>query len=385
MNDLEKDYKVLFLKWYEEVFKKTSLYTNMRQISENSPWHREENVAVHTNMVVEKYLEHAKTVWDFNDLCGAVACAFHDVGKPDARTECFSEKRGKYFKYSGHELISARLWEDWAVSNWKYLNKVFGFNPKDIFTVGWMVENHLPWNFTKKGKNIKYMVLTLNKLFGDKTVFYNFLRSDVYGRISDDAEEKRKKTEEWFDNFDMRWYEFNHPYALNIDKSQPTLYVMIGAAGTGKSTFTKKMKETGDYEVHSLDALRLLWYTNPKLPSAEDAYRYAFDKSCEDPSFKSKANNEYMKLIRSRKNIILDNINTSRKRRGWYINLARNYGYNIVAVIAPVSLKMILERQNTRGDKCVPLDAVKNQYMKLVYPSYGEFDDILVEDWNIHK
>ena len=130
-----------FITWYNQVFKVSYLYEAMEQTVEGSPWHRERNVGVHTDMVVSQYLTRS----DIFDKIGALACAFHDVGKPNSMTQKFREDRGTYNAFNGHEQVSARLWEQYAVANWKTLVETFGLVSHDIYKIAVLIEHHVPW------------------------------------------------------------------------------------------------------------------------------------------------------------------------------------------------------------------------------------------------
>ena len=73
-----------FIRYYHNVLNNTEMFRLMHLVPENSPWHRERNVGVHTDMVVSEYLIRVGNDWNHNDLLGAFVCAFHDVGKPKA-------------------------------------------------------------------------------------------------------------------------------------------------------------------------------------------------------------------------------------------------------------------------------------------------------------
>ncbi len=387
------DLRTSFIRWYfNEFVDLDPLYVAMSRVSEDSPYHRERSVAVHTSMVVGEYLsrvpdEDSVNEWFFADLSGALAAAFHDVGKPAARKEAWNEDRGTYYRYGGHEIISARLWEDWAVRNWDFLKAEFDLSPETIFCVGWMIENHMPWSITKSEKR-KYLALGAHRSIGYVENFINFLKADQWGRISDDYRTKRQDVIDWCvafsDYFDKEvskeTYRYKNEYA-------PILYIPIAASGSGKSTYIDnimKRESARTTGVFSLDLLRLHWYVgDKKLPSAEDPYSYAFKKSCDDKQFKSNANAEFLNMVRDGNNIVVDNVNTSRKSRAWYIAEARKRGYNIHALLFPIDLQTVLDRQHSRSDKTVPADAVKQQYMRLSYPSIGEVDSIEVVDCNL--
>jgi predicted kinase len=122
---------------------------------------------------------------------------------------------------------------------------------------------------------------------------------------------------------------------------------------------------------YSWDDLRHRWYDPVD-------YSNAFKLSTEDPEFNSKAQREFVNLIKSRKSVVVDNTNLSAKRRRFFVSTARQAGYRVVGVVFPVSLETVLNRQETRPDKSVPEEAVRRQYMSVSLPSYGEVDDVFI-------
>src|SRR5574343_404708 len=116
-----------FTQFVDEHLYPHEMFKAMNNTIEDSPWHREENVWVHTMMVLKEYYDATDDVWMKADLIGAFACAFHDVGKPLAEEEVYSEARGVYRRYGGHELISARMWTNWALTNLHVLQDAFCF------------------------------------------------------------------------------------------------------------------------------------------------------------------------------------------------------------------------------------------------------------------
>ncbi len=366
------DYKQAFLSWYDN-FKHTDLFLSMEAISENSPWHREATVGIHTEMVVSEYINAADLyhsdecrvdpIWDRETYLGAVACAFHDVGKPGARTAKFSEARGNYFSYPGHELMSARLFEDYAAQH------SHDFGPDEIYMICWMLEHHMPWEVKDKTKR-ENMARTVREL-GFVDVFTRVLFADQYGRISDDAETKHASVREWVAEFANLVYSVD--VSKDVDADAPVLYMPIAASGSGKSTFRASL---GDVNTFSLDDLRHEFY------DATD-YAKAFQRSVEDKSFDSRANARFHAVVKQKKDLYVDNTNCSAKRRRWYLDIARKHGYTLVAVLFPISIDEVVRRQTTRTDKTVPAHAVQRQYMSLQLPCYGEFDRVLIRSDNM--
>ncbi len=374
------DLKNKFITWYFNEFHATSLFQRMLETTEGSSYHREVNVGVHTDMVVAQYLTQHTTNglggWTVEDLCGAYACAFHDVGKPAA---CemngikFKPDRGNYLSFGGHEQISARLWEDYAMTNWEiFSNMGLEHFKSHVFVVGWMIEHHLPWG-VKDPKKRRMLVQTL-KDYNILFPFANMLVSDTFGRISDDAEAKREKVSVWLKDLitEECKYDWTSPNTTVDGTFRPVLYLPIGSSGCGKSTYRAALA-TNDpqYRVRmfSWDDLRQEFYG--------DDYAEAYRCSIEDDQFMSKANARFIDLVKQGKPIYVDNTNLTRKRRNFYITEARRRGYFVVAVIFPIALQTVLDRQFTRPDKNVPASAVRQHYMNIQLPSMSEVDNII--------
>lgn len=211
-----------FILWYNDEFKRTRMYSDMANCCEGSPYHREHSVAVHTDMVVMEFLAYLsdRERWTKEVVLGLFAAAFHDVGKPHDRKEKFREDRGTYYSFGGHELTSARLWEDYAVTNWSMLRDRFEFEAIDIYKVGILVEQHKPWDLKDTSK-LEALNLTMMMLNLDNT-FTSLVQADAYGRMSDDAEEKRAKVESWCEEFENRSFALSgHPI---LNNKIPTKY-----------------------------------------------------------------------------------------------------------------------------------------------------------------
>lgn len=352
------------------------LFVAMSTTVEASPWHREANVLVHTEMVVNEYLKLTDAVrqtpddWTIEDYLGGLCCVWHDTGKPAARTPKNSPERGDYFAYHGHELLSARLFENYAV-----MNSLLHLN--DLFIVEWMIHHHMPWSITDQHKLASLKATPI--YFGDNGMYEAYTRAllaDQFGRIADDQEGKNASASAWVEKLNNTTDTVTPTlYKGSITMTdRPVMFVPIGPSGAGKSTLYKNYVQSIDgkkFESYSLDALRHRYY------DATD-YAKAYQKSVEDSSFESRAKQEFMKLVKAGGNIYIDNTNLSAKRRAFYISEAKRRNYVIVAFHLTSSLDTLKARQRTRGDKNVPDGAVYQQYMALTVPSIGEFDSINV-------
>lgn len=364
-----------FIKFYE-FFKTSDLWKNMEAVSENSPWHREANVAIHTNMTIDALCKLKRTDKEFN--ISAISLLFHDTGKPAARTERYKPERGVYYVYAGHEHISARIFEDFYMSN---QDKFVGLLDKeDIYKVIFIIENHLPYAIEKEDKLIALRSAIHYNLDDMEQCFFDHLYCDNAGRISDNAEEKAKRTEAWIDmmkNFPIE--KIQTEQAVN----QPHLILLIAASGSGKSTFSKNLD---GFCVHSLDECRLDFLDKSntsqscRITQEKDFYAEAFNYANQYKSeFSTYVNKDIINKLNSKKNVVVDNTNVARKSRATYIAEAKRRGYFITAVMFPIDKKTVVERQNYRPDKSVPIDAVLRQYASISVPYIGsEVNKIIV-------
>jgi predicted kinase len=374
-----------FFVWFHTEFAHEPLFTAMTTIVEASPWHREASVAVHTSMVVAEYMKlatpyiHTDTNDDWNrqTLCGAFACAFHDVGKPPSRFEKFSETRGVYFSYPGHEQVSARLWEDWAVTNWSKL-QAMGLITEDIYRIGWMIEYHLPYK-TAKPEKVRKMVNTVTEMMGDGEVFGNVLLADQFGRVSDNLEVNRAEVVRWVEEFRQQCSNFTLHHNTSL---KPRCFMLIGASGSGKSTYTKEMMTNREgVQYYSWDDLRLQWYGGTSGNMKQD-YQTAYQLSTEDKQFATKTQQAFIQMLNGN-DIIVDNTNLGTKRRHFFVDAARRKGYEVVGVVFPITKEELHYRISSRTDKFVPWETVKQMYMSIQYPSFGEMDKIDIVDSNL--
>ena len=376
------NYATRFIHFYHNVFTQTELYAAMRNTVEDSPWHRELNVAIHTDMVVSGYLG-AKTIdagtakdW----LCGAFAVAFHDVGKPPAEETKYSKERGEYRRYTGHEILSARLWEDYAVKNFYELKEQFPeFDETMILNTAWIIEHHLPFAIKKPAK-LNVLSTMTSMMFSERRsddIFFRCLMADCKGRLSDDHETKIENTTNWINDFRLDHSE--HPIVVNEDQEAPVLMLLIGTSGCGKSTYKNNiLRKNPEFASFSLDDLREERYLEAHERGTVEGYEKAFNAACNDKKFNGAADVVYNELVKTGVNIIVDNINGSAKRRNKYITMAKTHGYRVVAVTFPNTLEELLARQNSRQDKTVPENSVRRQYFQIQMPSYGEVDEIRI-------
>jgi hypothetical protein len=180
-------------------FKKTPHWAAMLNTREDSPWHREENVGEHTRMLIDWY--QSNLAWkrsDSQQILTLVSCLFHDVGKPSSEIIKYSEERGEYRAYHGHELVSACMWIDFAISNQKLIAECLMFNISDISNIAFFIEHHVPFSIKDENKLMKLKTSILRRTgTSGLQAWQDLLLSDQHGRISDDQAKKLEAVDTW--------------------------------------------------------------------------------------------------------------------------------------------------------------------------------------------
>lgn len=345
----------------------------MRETVEASPWHREANVWVHTKMTLDWYDE---TLSEYRTerqrVLTKLALLFHDTGKPEARQEKFSEARGKYSSFGGHEIVSARHFEAFMADNTDLL-ELLNITWLDVLAITFVIENHLPYEL-KREKAVNLRTAVNAYLGADETVFTDVLLSDTHGRISDDAETKRRKVFDYV--FAFKEIE---PQPMRMSQDDPILFVLVGASGSGKSTWTQRYIDSHPGEqilIFSLDAERINFYKDAAgtkdlsdpIKVYRDAFKFANDNSAKFNSFAAAA---FTDKLKTGSTVIVDNVNASRKARRQWMSTAHQKGYKTWAIMFPMSPDRLAVRSDNRTDKKVPSDAITRQFMSVSVPWIG--------------
>ncbi len=375
--------------WFDDFYaevRKTENWAVMEGTVEGSEWHREANVAVHTNMCIEHYITTTSEFrTDRQIALTLVTLLFHDFGKPEAE-ETLERKDGSgttYHRYAGHEPKSANEFLSFIMSH-EALTKDFfeqGFGWEDVRKIKWMIEHHLPFglkNPTKRA-NLKRAMDTI--MGDDAQCFYDQLWSDCNGRISDDHETKRKNVIDWIAEFkQVKAAPYKEPAA-----NAPVMAVLVGPVGAGKSTWMSSLAETVDFEIVSEDMYRIdfarenmsddvreAWRMKGQKELYAEAWQFAFDSK---GAYDKYAREQLLKAVASGQQLVLDRTNQTRKSRGPWIQAAKQAGYRIETMEFFISEALSHARQKTRHDKEVPGYRTHQIYMAFEVPWEGVESD----------
>lgn len=357
--------------------KTTPEWAEMENTVENSHYHREANVAVHTLMTLAAYDVIAPDRTPRQQLLTRLCLAFHDTGKPDAEETLTNDDGSTRRRYAGHELISANSFVNFVTSHPDITRMIYdaGLSPDDLRVIRFMIEHHLPYGLKKHHKRVTLKSNLVYMLGDDLVCFYDMLRSDSRGRISDDHAAKLQAVEEWIAEFEK----VEAQPIVPMDDEKPTMLMMVATSGSGKSTWAESRE---NFKVFSLDTERMKFADHLSTPEQRtwlqelkaadpNAYYDTVYELATGPNkapFKAFAHASYLELIAARENVIVDNMNIAKKGRAFFIQNARQAGYNVASVECWVPLQTVLDRQNTRPDKKVPGFAVRQAYLNIQLP-----------------
>lgn len=180
----------LSLELLEDMFQSETVFADMGMTVEDSPYHREANVLVHTRMVMDWYKASLPASVD-DYLLGLFACALHDIAKPRCRVEKINEKRGTYYSYDRHDVVGAEMAEEMMVR--------CDVSEFDIYRISWMIRHHQIFWATKKRdiRNEMARVLVDHNFY---LPFKYMMIADDMGRITD---ARSVDSKEYFRQFEM--------------------------------------------------------------------------------------------------------------------------------------------------------------------------------------
>ncbi|WP_030592865.1 ATP-binding protein [Streptomyces anulatus] len=171
----------------------------------------------------------------------------------------------------------------------------------------------------------------------------------------------------------MKTFRLENALPLDTTIPEPSLVCLIGAAGSGKSTWAATWPAT---QVLELDRFRALVSDDPGCQESTGDAVFALQTVLE------------ARLAR-RKMTVIDATNTEKLVRADLIATARRHGVPTVALVVPTPLSVCVERQEGRpANRRVPEPVVRAQHAAMVdaFPGLpGEgFDHVVVAE-NLYR
>lgn len=151
--------------------------------------------------------------------------------------------------------------------------------------------------------------------------------------------------------------------------SKPTLVMMVGLVGSGKSTYAKQLAEEMSATVFSSDELRKEMFGD-------------VDNQENNQKLFQELHKRIKECLKSGGNAIMDSTNISSKRRRAFLNELKNIDCRKECVIMATPYEQCLENNKNR-DRVVPEWVIKRMYMKWQTPHRFEgFDNVSIRYWD---
>ena len=148
-----------------------------------------------------------------------------------------------------------------------------------------------------------------------------------------------------------------------------TAYILIGAPGSGKSTWGKNFAEVNP------QAVRL----------CPDEFRAKFGKGEHDQSVSAQAfsatNQGMQDALKDGKSVVIDATNMYRKTRRQFLDIAKKYNAITIAIVFEADRETLIARNEKRGadgGRNVPADIIDRMLAKYERPTEMEFDQVKI-------
>lgn len=314
----------------------------------NNPYHLEKTVLEHTIMVLNKVEFLYKNDKDYKVLM--FGAALHDLGKIFTREVVEKDDGSVKVRFINHENVGVYYACDVLYN--------FNLSEEEIVKIIKIVAYHDIYKYDINKLKNKFT-------YDDLQLLCKFSICDSLGRITNTP----KDTEIY------KQINSLEPYSKDdIDTTKPTVTMLIGVPGVGKSTFCSKY----DNIVSRDDILMEYGKRKYNLQTYSDIWNVLSDEDQKeiDKLFNIKLN----KLLQKGKDIVIDKTNTSMKSRKSLLNSSKLFkNYNKVAIVFLCPYNTILERVEKRY-----LDTGKNIFKEVInkfikymsLPTLEEFDKI---------
>jgi predicted kinase len=147
------------------------------------------------------------------------------------------------------------------------------------------------------------------------------------------------------------------------------VFILCGCPGSGKTTWREKF-----------------CLENPMyFCLCPDEYRKILGKDSSDQSVSALAflsvKQDMRKKLENNKSVIIDATNMYRKTRKQFLDIAKKYNAETIAVVFEVDRETLIKRNQKRGadgGRNVPVEIIDKMLSKYERPEIGEFDDVIM-------
>lgn len=146
--------------------------------------------------------------------------------------------------------------------------------------------------------------------------------------------------------------------------NNPTLYMMCGLVGSGKSSYAEQLAKTNDCIIHASDRIR------EELGDINDQSKneYVF----------TTLHKRVKEDLRNGKNVIYDATNLNRRKRMAFLKELKDISCHKVCILMATPYEFCVA-QNFKRERNVPVDVIWRMYLNFQMPSTHEgFDEVIV-------
>ncbi|MCY9861174.1 AAA family ATPase [Vibrio coralliirubri] len=392
LNYLSKPSAMAFVQKYGDVH---PLLKRLESTRQDNVWHAEGDVLIHTDMVLRRVYDLldsdplAQTLTSREKTILMFSAMYHDYGKPVTTKD--EERNGRVCVVaSGHEFVGSSLLFNLDAPNeltqeeWLSVVKLVAYHQMPKKAVH---------NDFGEGEYIKLL-----RHCGDTRLLYLLEVADIEGRICNDADDEltflslfKSVCEEYgvFCTYNDYYDRVLSPLEASLStptlyrgladfaegkihsldtiscmsyahEKRPTIYLMCGLAGGGKSTYVNNYLSHCLYV--SLDKVRKDFLKNEADQSKNDEVRRVATKQLRE-------------MLRTGNDIVFDATFIRADHRAPILELAHAYGYASKVVVIQTTVNKSLELIKTR-ERQVPRDVVEGMYRGFQLPNLGEAEQI---------
>jgi predicted kinase len=357
---------------WDKLEKEFEWFRDMKGVRQDTVWHAEGDVFVHTKMVAEALVAHP----DFQELSEqrkhimfAVAM-FHDIEKRSTTEDEEIEENGVKRMAVTSRSHAKRGEKTVRVILYKDIQTPFAIREH----ICRLVRHHgLPIWAIEKENPAKEVIGASLKL--DTKLLALFAKADILGRIAKDNDDMMMRVElfeelckenecygqarKFKSELGRRYYfqkEEAHPDYEPFDEKKFTAIVMCALPGSGKDTYIRRYLK--DIPMVSIDELRRERKVKRGDKKAEGHVYQEIKEMCKVH-------------MRARQDFVFNATNITKDMRGKAIKEFEDYGAKVVVIYIEVPYKELL-LQNKNREYSVPEDAVDSMIGALEIPDVTE-------------
>lgn len=371
------------------------LLTQLESTRQDPVWHAEGNCLIHTNEVLSKVYELidlnpiAQALSDREKMILMFSAMYHDYAKPVTTKD--EERNGRMCVVaSGHEFVGSSLLfnsvvpEELTQEEWLMVVKLVAYHQ--------MPKKAISKNLGE-GEYIKLL-----RHCGDTRLLYLLEVADIEGRICNDADDEllflslfKSCCEEYgvFCSYDEYYERVIKPLERELSvptlyrglsdfaegkihsldtiscmnyahEKRPTIYLMCGLAGGGKSTYVNK--HLAEHQYVSLDMIRKELLKNEADQSKNDEVRRI-------------ATNRLREMLRTGNDVVFDATFLRADHRAPILELAHAYGYASKIIVIQSTVENSLTMMISRIRK-VPKEVLNDMHQGFQLPNLSEAEQI---------